>query len=58
MMKENGRLKPKQNYEVSQYKNKAFVCPKCNREYKISNPEFGVNYYCEHCNSTILVENK
>lgn len=57
MMKENGRLRPKENQEVSSQQAKQFVCPKCGKTYSIKSPEFGTTYYCEVCdNNTPLKE--
>jgi transposase-like protein len=48
MLKSNGRLRPADNIEMSNLKGKNMYCPKCNKNYMVSNIEFA-NTKCESC---------
>jgi len=51
MRKANGRLKPAENKDIANKKEKYFICNNCGAEYTILNIEFGRKYMCEICNS-------
>lgn len=51
MLKENGRLKPKEMsaQEMANLRDKQYRCPKCNYIIILNETEFGKTYGCPNC---------
>jgi len=56
LKKENGRLKPSEDFEKSSSKGKPFKCNLCNNVLYIKNPEFGAHYICTQCDTGVMEE--
>lgn len=53
MLKENGRLKPKEHQEVANTTVKVYFCPKCKRPETLTDVEFGTIYTCSACGGVL-----
>lgn len=56
MLKENGRLKPKDEKELASIGNKNYICAKCGYILKTDSAEFGRQYKCPNCNVSLEEE--
>lgn len=53
MFKENGRLEPAKNVEMSKLRGKKYKCSVCGRVMTLTDTEFGTTLYCGECGGVL-----